>query len=270
MSFNVPGVSASVTTAEPSATTLSGEASSYDKVNLTWKEVPEATGYVIYRYNSSSKSYEKIKTISGAGTISYTDTGRTMRTTYKYRIKAYKKEDGSTVYSKPSNTVSVKTASTMTGKANVSGVAVRKGPSASKGKLKTLSINTGVTITGTSGSWYRISIKIGGKTKTGYIKKSYITVIRMPTLSVSSVSSNKIKLTWDKISGASGYEIQRYDSSKKKYVKIKTIKKGSTVSYTNSGLNADTVYKYKIRSYKTVRGKKIYSYYCAAKRAKTK
>lgn len=272
MSFNVPGAPAvtTPTVTAPSATTLSGEASSYDKVKLTWKKVPEAAGYVIYRYNSPSKSYEKIKTISGADTTSYTDTGRTMRTTYKYRIKTYKNADGSTVYSKSSGTVSVKTASTMTGKTNVSGVAVRKGPSVSKGRLKTLSINTGVTITGTSGSWYRISIKIGGKKKTGYIKKSYITIIRMPTLSVSSVSSSKIKLTWDQISGASGYEIQRYDPSKKKYIKIKTIKKGSTVSYTNSGLNTNTTYKYKIRSYKTVKGKKIYSYYCTARSAKTK
>ena len=102
------------------------------------------------------------------------------------------------------------------------------------------------------------------------MKKTYVTIIRKPVLAVSSVSSNKIKLTWNKISGASGYEIQRYNSSRKEYTTIKTIKNGSTVSYTNSGLSKKTTYKYRIRSYKTVRGKKIYSYYCTAKSARTK
>ena len=96
-----------------------------------------------------------------------------------------------------------------------------------------------------------------------------MTIIRKPTLSVKSMSPDKIKLKWDKISGASGYEIQRYDSLKGKYVKIKIIKKGSTVSYTNSGLKSGSTYKYKIRSYKTVKGKKIYSYYSSAKSART-
>lgn len=254
----------------PSAATLSGKAASYDQVKLTWKKVPGVTGYSVYRYDSLSKSYKKIKTISGAAATSYTDTGRTMGTTYKYRIKTYKNAEGSTVYSKYSNTVSVKTNSTMTGKINGTGVAVRKGPSILKGKIKTLSINTGVTITGTSGSWYRISLKTGGKEKTGYIKKTYVTIIRKPALSVSSASSGRVKLTWGKVSGANGYEIERYDPSKKSYVKIKTIKNGSTVSYTNSGLKKNTTYRYRMRSYKTVRGKKIYSYYCEVKSIKTK
>ncbi len=267
VSFGTPGAAAAVTA--PEATELSGKAASYDKVKLTWKKIAGATGYAVYRYNASVGSYERIKTIGSADTVSYTDTGRAMGTTYKYRVKVYKKEDGNAAYSKSSNTVSVKTDSTMTGKINAASVVVRKGASTSKGKLTTLKINTGVTITGISGSWYKISIKTGGKKKTGYIKKSYVTIIRKPTLSVKSMSPDKIKLKWDKISGASGYEIQRYDSLKGKYVKIKTIKKGSTVSYTNSGLKSGSTYKYKIRSYKTVKGKKIYSYYSSAKSART-
>lgn len=258
----------SVTT--PPKTKLSGKAESYDKVKLSWKKVPEASGYIIYRYNKSSSSYEKTAVINGAGTTSYMDTGRIMATTYKYYVRVYKTSGGSTAYSAPSNEVSVKTHSTMTGKTNRTSVPVRKGPAVSKGKLKTLGINTGVSITGTNGSWYRITLKVGGVKKTGYILKSHITIIRKPTLKLSSMSSDKIKLTWDKIPGASGYEIQRYHSSKKKYVTIKTIKKGSTASYTNSKLKSKTVYKYKIRSYKTVNGRKIYSYYCSAKKTRTK
>lgn len=263
------GSSASVQVAAPATPSLSGKASSYDKVKLSWKKVSGASGYALYRYDSSKKEYVRIKTIGSGSTVSYTDTGRSMGKTYQYKLRAYKKASGQTVYSTSSKAVSVKTESTMTGKVNGSGVAVRSGPSASKKRLKTVGRNTGVTITGTSGSWYKISIKVGGKKKTGYIKKSYVTIIRKPTLSVASTSKSKIKLKWDKISGASGYEIQRYNSSKKKYTTVKTVTKGSTTSYTNSGLKKNKTYKYRIRSYKKVKGKKIYSYYCSAKSGKT-
>lgn len=266
-SFGVPGASAAIKA--PSATTLSAKATSYDTVKLTWKKVSGASGYRIYRYDSAARSYKKLKTISGGSTVSYTDTGRSMGTTYKYRVKAYKKSGGSTAFSKASNTASARTESTMTGKTNGTSVTVRKGPSVSQGKLQTLGINVGVTITGTSGDWYQVSLPAAGQPKTGYISKSYVTIIRKPALSLAA-AAGKIKLAWNEISGANGYEICRYDTAKKKYVRIKTIKKGSTVSYTNSGLKKNTTYKYKIRSYKTVRGRKIYSYYCSAKSAKTK
>lgn len=262
------GNGTSVQAASLAAPSLSGKADSYDRVKLSWKKVSGASGYILYRYDSSKQNYVRIKTV-GSSTVTYMDTGRSMGKTYKYKIKSYKKADGQTTYSSASKEVSVKTESAMTGKVNSSGVAVRSGPSSSKKRLKSVGRNTGVTITGTSGNWYKISIKVGGKKKTGYIKKSYVTIIRKPSLSVSSSSKSKIKLKWGKISGASGYEIQRYNSSKKKYTTIKTISKGSTTSYTNSGLKKNKTYKYRIRSYKKVRGKKIYSYYCSAKSGKT-
>lgn len=264
----------STTTAKPAAAPavpkLTGKASSYDKVKLSWKKISGASGYVLYRYDASKKKYAAIKTIGSGGTVSYTDTGRSMGKTYKYKIKSYKKANGKTVYSGASGAVSVKTVSSMNGTTNGTNINVRSGPSTSKKRLTTLGINKSVTITGMSGSWYKISIKIKGKKKTGYIKKTYVTVIGKPTVTASASSNSKIKLKWNKISGASGYLVQRYNSSKKKYATIKTIKKGSTVSYTNSGLRKNTTYKYRIRAYKTVRGRKIYSSYSSAKSAKTK
>lgn len=264
------GSSSSSSAVTVGKTTLSGKAGSFDSVKLSWKKVSGANGYVIYRYDSSSKSYKKIKTISSGSTVSYTDGSKNASTTYKYQVKAYKKSGSKTYYSSVSNTVSVKTSGSATGKTTGTSVYVRSGPSTSKSKLTKLGINTGVTLTGSSGNWYRISIKIKGKKKTAYISKDYVTIIKKPTLKASASSSSKIKLSWNKISGANGYQIQRYDSKKKKWVTVKTITKGSTVSYTNSGLKKNTTYKYKIRSYKKVRGHKICSYYCNAKSVKTK
>lgn len=261
--------SASQGSSGPAAPKLSGKAKSYDKVKLSWNKVSGASGYALYRYSSSKKKYEKIKTI-GSSKTAYTDTGRSLGTTYKYKIKSYKTSGGKTVYSSASKAVSVKTDSTMTGKTNGTSVVVRQGPSSSKKALKKLGINTGVTITGTSESWYRISIKISGKNKTGYISKSYVTIIRKPTLKVSAESKNAVRLKWSESSGAAGYQIQRYNPSKKKYETVKWVKDGAKTTYTNSSLKKNTTYKYRMRAYKTVRGKKIYSYYCAVKSAKTK
>lgn len=255
--------------AKPGTPKLTGKAASYDQIKLSWNKASGASGYILYRYDSSKKKYVRIKTITSAGNLSYKDTGRSMAATYKYKLKSYKKSGGQTVYSAASKAVSVKTDSTMTGKTNGTGIAVRSGPSSSKKVLKKLGINTGVTITGTSGGWYRISLKVNGKTKTGYVSKSYITIIRKPTLKVSAESKTGIKLSWNEISGASGYQIQRYDASRKKYVTVKWVKDGAKTTYINSGLKKNTTYKYRMRSYKTVKGKKIYSYYCTAKSAKT-
>lgn len=251
-------------------TTLSGSAASFDSVKLSWKKVSGAKGYIIYRYNSSSKSYKRIKVVTNVNTLSYTDGSKNASTTYKYKVKAYKKSGGKTYYSSASNAVSVKTSGSATGKTTGTSVNVRSGPSTSKSILTTLGISEGVTLTGSTGNWYRISIKIKGKKKTGYISKDYVTIIKKPTLKVSALSSSKITLKWNKISGADGYQIQKYNSTKKKWETLKTIKSGSTVSYTNSGLKKNTTYKYRIRSYKIVKGRKIYSYYCNAKSAKTK
>ena len=71
------------------------------------------------------------------------------------------------------------------------------------------------------------------------------------------VSSKKIKLQWEKVD-ATGYEIYRSTNAKKGFKKIKTITKGKTTSYTDSKLKPNTTYYYKIKAYKTVKGKKIY------------
>jgi len=63
-----------------------------------------------------------------------------------------------------------------------------------------------------------------------------------------------LKLSWKKSSGASGYELQQKVSGSWK--KIKTT---SSTSYTVKKLKAGTTQYFRVRAYKTVSGKKIYS-----------
>ncbi len=60
-----------------------------DKVRLSWQQTEGANGYRIYRYNSKTKEYEKIKTIGAGDTITWVNGGLQSNTTYKYKIKAY-------------------------------------------------------------------------------------------------------------------------------------------------------------------------------------
>ena len=73
---------------------------SYDKLRLSWEPMSGVDGYQIYRATSKSGKYAKIATVKGASSATYTNTGRTCGTRYYYKLRAYKKIGGKTVYSK--------------------------------------------------------------------------------------------------------------------------------------------------------------------------
>lgn len=81
------------------------------------------------------------------------------------------------------------------------------------------------------------------------------------TVSAKKAKSGAAKITWAKSTGCSGYEVYYATSSKGKYTKATDISKASTVTYTKSGLKSGKTYYFKVRSYTTVNGKKIYSDY---------
>ena len=82
----------------------------------------------------------------------------------------------------------------------------------------------------------------------------------VPVIKASSYSYNKIKITWNAVSGASGYEVYRATSKTGKYTKVYTAAAGKT-SYINSGLTCGKTYYYKLRAYQVKSGKKTYSKY---------
>lgn len=92
------------------------------------------------------------------------------------------------------------------------------------------------------------------------------------TPSISSIKSAKKAATvkWKKISGASGYEIYMSTSKNGKYTRKKTITNGKTISSKVTGLKSKKNYYFKIRTYKTVAGKKIYSSFSKVKSVKIK
>ena len=70
-----------------------------------------------------------------------------------------------------------------------------------------------------------------------------------------SADAHAIRISWKKVKQAKGYMVYRYDSGSKKYKEIKTLS-ANKKKWTNQGLTTDKIYKYKVRAYKTVKGKK--------------
>lgn len=157
---------------------LSGKASAFDKIKLTWSKVAGASSYYIQCYNSSKKAYSNIKTAS-SGTSSYTDGSKNASTNYKYRVRPYKVVFNGRSFGGYSKEITVKTKGKVRAKTNSKKLTLRKSASASSKNLGTVQKKgTKVTVTGSSGSWYKVSVKLKGKTRTGYIKKSRIKILK--------------------------------------------------------------------------------------------
>ena len=67
---------------------------------LYWKKVAGASGYVIYRSESKTGKYTKIKEIKKQTKISYNNTGLLKGKTYYYKVMAYRNMSGIYVYGK--------------------------------------------------------------------------------------------------------------------------------------------------------------------------
>ena len=80
-----------------------------------------------------------------------------------------------------------------------------------------------------------------------------------------------VSVEWKKVSGVSGYEIQLATDKKfKKNKKTVTVKKQKTTKTTVKKLKAKKKYYVRVRTYKIVNGKKVYSSWSKVKSVKTK
>ena len=77
-------------------------------VKINWEKVNGAAGYRVYAYNAKTKKWSTAATVS-ASTLSFKQTGLKSGTTYKYKVKAYAKQDGKTYWGEASDTMTTTT-----------------------------------------------------------------------------------------------------------------------------------------------------------------
>ena len=108
-------------------------------------------------------------------------------------------------------------------------------------------------------------------TKTSTTKNTETVKPKKTSIKKLSKGKKKFTVTWAKVSGVKGYQIQ-YSTDKKfkKNNKSVTVTKQKTTKATVKKLKSKKKYYVRVRTYKTVNGKKIYSSWSKVKSVKTK
>lgn len=100
---------------------------------------------------------------------------------------------------------------------------------------------------------------------TGSCRISFPILYRTPDavreLKESKGTTTSATISWNASAYATGYKIYKYDTSKKKYTLVKTLKGNSKTSYKISKLKAGKKYKYAVKAYITAGGKTTLSDY---------
>ncbi len=112
----------------------------------------------------------------------------------------------------------------------------------------------------TKGTHYTVSYSNNTAIGTGYVTitgignymgtvmKGFTIKLGTTTISSAKNTTSGVKVTWSKVTGASGYYVYRKVSGGS-YSKVKTISGTSTVSWTDSSLTSGKTYYYKIKAY---------------------
>ncbi|MBQ8029358.1 MAG: fibronectin type III domain-containing protein [Clostridia bacterium] len=273
------------TTTEPGSPTVSATSKS-GYINLSWSKVTGATGYIVYVSSKKSSGYKKIGSTKEK---SFKYTSVTPGKTYYFRVKAYKKLDGVNYYGK-SVTVSAFSApakptlsfSRSTTRIRVkwnklsgaTGYQVYMSTTSNGNYIKLGSVKTNeFLVTGlTPGQTYFFKVRGYKKLEDGVVYGSFSkikTATKPSKVSDIETSAGKKKatLSWGKVYGAAAYEIFVSTNKTSGFSKLKTTDK---LTFTATGLKAKKTYYFKIRAYKSLDGRKIYSDYSKVYSVKTK
>lgn len=118
----------------------------------------------------------------------------------------------------------------------------------------------------------KVTVTFKGTQYEGSLTKTFTIASPQSKVSKAKAAKKSITVTWKKQKkNVSGYQIQ-YSTSKKfdKAVKTKTVKGTKKTTLTISKLKAKKTYYVRIRTYKTIKGKKYCSAWSKAKKVKTK
>jgi hypothetical protein len=120
---------------------------------------------------------------------------------------------------------------------------------------------------------YRVRAYSTYNSKTYYGDYSSTLSVYVPSKqAITSVKAGSASFTvaYKQNKNATGYQVQYSTSSKFTNATTKTVSKNTTTSYTASKLTAKKKYYVRVRSYKTVNGKKVYGAWSDAKNVTTK
>lgn len=233
---------------------------------LQWKVTAGVSGYNIYRKTSLSDAWTQIDSVSDGDINRYTDKNVSCGTTYYYAVTSYVGDNAYDTY------------------VTTESVNYRTGPGTSYAKAGTLESGVQVKVdpsykkTADGYTWYKIhysgsdyyvasqylkkqSSASGSTTLQESEKSSYKSIMYLTqvTLTKSENTADGVKISWNKVKGASEYYVYRKGSDGK-YTRLgkssgnilnytdKTAESGSTYTYTVRAVSGDSIGTYKSTS----------------------
>ncbi len=257
------------------------------RVDLSWKKVDDADGYIIFIKEESTGKFKRLKTIWGADVISFSkllDFGGT----HTFKIQSFKqdKETHTSQYTDLGNEITLTLsqyskyeqptakASTKTGSRQInlqwSKVEGADGYLLYMYNKETKKYDLLETLTGTdstsfsfvnglkNGETYSFRVRSYAVDKDGetQVKGKISAAFKTTTPPAKaqkpkavSTTANQAKLTWTEMSTADGYSIYRCTSRNGKYTRVKTITDKDTITFTDKNLNSGITYYYKMRAF---------------------
>ncbi len=260
----------------PPSPELSAASAGYDSIKLSWSDIPYANGYQLYRVISG-----KYYLVYEGNNTSYIHTGRSSTATYLYSVRAYRTFSSKQIggYLSPvieGRSVELLDAPKLTAssasydKIQLSWDAVLDADGYElyriiDGKYHLLftgdAVDLGYIHTNRKyNQKYDYAIRAfrmyGSKKIAGYMSpiQSARTAMTTPLLTVAGASSSSIRLSWNAVPDADGYELYRVINGS--YYLLSDTNK---LEYIHTGRSTGIQYSYSVRSYHLSLSKKIYS-----------
>lgn len=235
-------------------------------VRLSWGESKGATGFTIYIYNTETQKYTKLARGKGH---SYVVKNLDAGTTYTFAVKPYAIYDGKrinasytsiTAKTTPTAINTIRQSGSDTGRVRISwetksgadAYDVYKYNSVTK-KYKKIATTKSTEYIDKDKSATKVYYRVVSVVKTddGYARSKSSPTLKAITgldkvkITATKSSTSAVKLTWDKVSYATHYQIFRVVDGKKILIKTLTADK---LTYTDKSLGSGKTYTYYVRA----------------------
>lgn len=265
-----------------------------DAMTISWQPVLCVDGYQVYMSTSGEENLALVGELTAEQETAYSATGLSPNTVCFYQVYAYTNMDGEMILGEATDIIKHQTplnpsALTSVKKQSYNSIQLEwqfidgavgyqiyrstasDGEYVSIAEIADGSVTTYTDTTCECGVTYFYYIAACQATDAGKVYgipsavQSAQTVPNYVGLSGSKSSNDtQVNLRWKQAAGAQGYEIYRSIGDTSNYSLIKKIEKGDTLSWSNTGLEKDTVYFYRIRPYCVVNGNTVYGSYSNA------
>ena len=285
--FSSVGVAESFSTVVNAASTstsyvLKQEDTKTNYIKLSWKATKGATGYRLYKYNAKTKVYEKMVTTTKT---SYTVKGLSAGKVYTFKLRPYTRKNNKVNWggyyetfeamTRPNKVrnidfepLSTKTATLSWNKVSgATGYRVYKYDAEANEwvKVKTLTSTSCQINSMKSGTDYTFRVraykKLNGRVLFGSASTSIAITSELNNVAIKEVvpSETAVNFIWEKNKDAEGYLIEYALNSGYSNKKSVTVSDGSVTEKSIKNLKNGKIYYFRIKAYKELNGKKVYS-----------